>query len=507
MLHETQQAIAPALYELLSTVRALRDDILVESEEVYHSWHSRIERSAFVPSAQNLAAYLALRRRDLRSLQASLMRWGLSSLGRSESRVLATLDAVVASLGCICAATRTEDGPDYPDEQRMFAGANTIAQAAAAIFGRSTRERETRIMVTLPTEAGEEPLFLRTLLQQGIECVRINCAHDDPDVWSAMLTNLRDAEQAVGRTEPVRVLMDLGGPKVRTVRHRKAGKERVGIGDPLLLVHRVKRQNAREPARVGCTLPEILTQLQPGAHVWIDDGIIGARVMEKVGDDWLLEVMQAPPDGKRIRADKGLNFPDTPLNIEALTKKDRDDLAFIVQHADMVGYSFVQTASDVMLLEEELTRRQQLGRPTPAMVLKIETKQAVRHLPELIVEAAGHRPTAGMIARGDLAVEIGYNRMAEMQEEMLWLCEAAHVPVIWATQVLENLAKEGVPSRAEVTDAAMAERAECVMLNKGPFITEAVQLLDDVLTRMLAHQQKKTAQLRALHSWQSLFEG
>jgi pyruvate kinase len=258
---------------------------------------------------------------------------------------------------------------------------------------------------------------------------------------------------------------------------------------------------------VGCTLPEILAQLQRGAQVWIDDGAIGARVIDKVGDDWLLEVMQAPPKGKKIRAEKGLNFPDTALNIGALTEKDRDDLVFIVQHADMVGYSFVQTASDVMLLEEELTRWQQPGRPAPAIVLKIETKQAVRNLPELIVQAAGHRPTAVMIARGDLAVEIGYNRMAEMQEEMLWLCEAAHVPVIWATQVLENLAKEGVPSRAEVTDAAMAVRAECVMLNKGPFITETVQLLDDVLTRMLAHQQKKTAQLRALYSWQSLFEG
>jgi pyruvate kinase len=506
MLHDTQRASAPALHELLSTVSVLRDDILAESEELYNSWQSRIERSEFVPSAQNLAAYLALRRRDLRTLQAALMCWGLSSLGRSESRVIATLDAVVASLGCICAATRT-DVLDYPDEQRMFAGANTIAQAADAIFGRSPRAREARIMVTLPTEAGEEPLFLRTLLQQDIECVRINCAHDDPDVWTAMLTNLRDAEHAVGRAEPVRVLMDLGGPKVRTVRPRKSGKERFGIGDALLLAHRVKRQNAREPARVGCTLPAILAQLQPGAHVWIDDGTIGARIIEKVGEDWLLEVIQAPPDGKKIRPDKGLNFPDTALNIGALTEKDRDDIAFIVQHADMVGYSFVQTASDVMLLEEELTRWQQPGRPAPAMILKIETKQAVRNLPDLIVEAAGRRPTAVMIARGDLAVEIGYNRMAEMQEEMLWLCEAAHVPVIWATQVLEHLAKEGVPSRAEVTDAAMAVRAECVMLNKGPFITEAVQLLDDVLTRMLAHQQKKTAQLRALHSWQSLFEG
>ena len=180
MLHETQRASAPALHELLSTVSALRHDVLTESEELSHSWQARIRRAAFVPGAQNLAAYLALRRRDLRTLQAALMRWGLSSLGRSESRVIATLDAVVASLGSLCAATRT-DVPDYPDEQRMFAGASTIAQAADAIFGRSPRARETRIMVTLPTEAGEDPLFLRTLLQHGVECVRINCAHDNPD--------------------------------------------------------------------------------------------------------------------------------------------------------------------------------------------------------------------------------------------------------------------------------------------------------------------------------------
>jgi len=108
---------------------------------------------------------------------------------------------------------------------------------------------------------------------------------------------------------------------------------------------------------------------------------------------------------------------------------------------------------------------------------------------------------AVMIARGDLAVEIGYQRMAEMQEQILWLCEAAHVPVIWATQVLEQLVKKGRPSRAEMSDAALAERAECVMLNKGTYIRDAVTILDDVLRRMADHQLKKTARLRALRSW------
>jgi pyruvate kinase len=106
-----------------------------------------------------------------------------------------------------------------------------------------------------------------------------------------------------------------------------------------------------------------------------------------------------------------------------------------------------------------------------------------------------------MIARGDLAVECGYERMAEIQEEILWVCEAAHMPVVWATQVLENLAKTGMPSRAEITDAAMGERAECVMLNKGPYLCDAVAALDDILQRMQGHQTKKSAMLRRLKRW------
>ena len=101
-------------------------------------------------------------------------------------------------------------------------------------------------------------------------------------------------------------------------------------------------------------------------------------------------------------------------------------------------------------------------------MLKIETQAAFNRLPMLLLAAMRHPPVAVMVARGDLGVEVGFERLSEVQEEILWLCEAAHVPVIWATQVLESLAKGGMPSRAEVTDAAMGSRAECVMLNKGP---------------------------------------
>jgi pyruvate kinase len=133
------------------------------------------------------------------------------------------------------------------------------------------------------------------------------------------------------------------------------------------------------------------------------------------------------------------------------------------------------------------------------LILKIETRKAFDNLPKLILAAMHTRSIGIMIARGDLAVECGYQRLAEVQEEVLWICEAAHVPVIWATQVLESLAKKGIPSRSEITDAAMGERAECVMLNKGPYAVTTVRVLADILKRMQAHQEKKRSMLRELN--------
>jgi pyruvate kinase len=205
--------------------------------------------------------------------------------------------------------------------------------------------------------------------------------------------------------------------------------------------------------------------------------------------------------GVRLKPEKGLNFPDTHLKIAALTDKDLVDLDFVAAHADGIGFSFVQSADDVEMLQDALAERRQNDWHTLSLILKIETSQAVHNLPDIVVRAAGRQPTAIMIARGDLAVEIGFARTAEMQEEILWIGEAAHIPVIWATQVLERLVQKGRRSRGEMTDAAMAARAECVMLNKGPYLLEAIDELDTLLGRMEQNQHKKTPQLRRLRSW------
>ena len=162
---------------------------------------------------------------------------------------------------------------------------------------------------------------------------------------------------------------------------------------------------------------------------------------------------------------------------------------------DVVVDSFVRSVDEVRALHAELDR---LQRPRVGVVLKIETRAGFENLPSLLFEGL-RRPTLGvMIARGDLAVEVGFERLAEIQEEILWLCEAAHVPAIWATQVLDTLARTGVPSRAEVTDASASVAAECVMLNKGPFIHEAVTVLCSILRRMEQHHYKKRSLFRKL---------
>ncbi|HSL74619.1 MAG TPA: pyruvate kinase [Ilumatobacteraceae bacterium] len=249
---------------------------------------------------------------------------------------------------------------------------------------------------------------------------------------------------------------------------------------------------------VGCTLPGLFDAARPGQAIWFDDGKIGG-VIEAVTPQRLdARITDVRPGGANLKSAKGINVPDTALAIDALTDQDIEDLDTVAALADIVNLSFVREPTDVRRLQHELARR---NASHVGIVLKIENVRAFENLPQLLLTALASERVGVMIARGDLAVEVGFERLAEVQEEIMWLCEAAHVPVIWATQVLESLAKTGRPSRAEVTDAAMSVRAECVMLNKGPYILDAMAALDSILSRMGGHQRKKRSMLRRLTSW------
>lgn len=488
-----------SLKTLYADVESLRMEIAAGAIDVLYDLDP--ERSLSGPDAlrlANLAHYLVLRRHDIRPLQRRLMAAGLSSLGRLESRVLPTLDAVLAMLAPHVDVAK--EAPS-PDEQAFFEGESFLAYAADDLFGETPAARRCRIMVTLPSDAKDQPDFVLDLVGRGMNIARINCAHDDREAWLAMAAHVRVAGERLGA--PVRVLMDIAGPKIRTETVVPEKKAKLQVGDLFRLVAEGEPKLDDE-IRVcaSVSLPEIVTRLSIGDRVRYDDGKLEGIVEALSRNEATIRVNRCKTGGAKLKPEKGLNLPDTALGLSPLTAKDETDLRTVVECADMLGYSFVSRPQDIDLLEQALAKVP--PRDTPlGIVAKIEQPEAVRNLPALIAAALRHhRPFGVMIARGDLAAEIGFERVAEMQEEILWICEAASVPVIWATQVLEDLVKTGLPSRGEMTDAAMAARAECVMLNKGPAVAEAVSLLDHLLSRMDEHIVKKTPMLRALKSWQ-----
>jgi pyruvate kinase len=482
---------------LLSTLRRLEDEIAADAVQRLARWQGVIEQSSFATSASNLAHYLAFRHHDLRDLQRELMRHGLSSLGRLESRVMINLGTVKIALEALVGG-KAPPASWPPASNVFFTGEALLRQNTCALLGRSPADGVGHILVTLSAEAAHDPSYMLDIVRRGANAMRINCAHDSVDEWTAMIANVRKASDATGRR--IAVLMDLGGPKFRIGQVKRLAGERLRAGDRFRLVDDATAFNNDTMIDAVCMPGHVLGHLSPQTEVSLDDGKLGGVVETCTAGSAIVRVLRTQLKGFKLKPERGVTFPQAELHLDPLTSKDLVDLDFVAHNADIVGFSFVQTAEDVSRLQEELARRrsdwQRLG-----VVAKIETAQAVKNLPDIIVRAAGRQPFGVMIARGDLAVAIGFERLAEMQEEILWLCEAAHVPVIWATQVLEEMVKSGLPTRGEMTDAAMGTRAECVMLNKGPNVGEAVTALRGLLHRMTEHQLKKTARLRALRSW------
>ncbi len=278
------------------------------------------------------------------------------------------------------------------------------------------------------------------------------------------------------------------------------------IGDTLLLhsaplagepARYDSQGNLVNPAHISCTLPKIFQFVKTGEPVFLNDGKIEALVEKVRCDEMEITITYALASGSKLKADKGINFPETDLALSGLTDKDRDDLLFVARNADVVNLSFVNQASDVKALQQELEKY----KASAGIVLKIETRNGFKNLPEILLQAMQTYPVGIMVARGDLAIETGWENFATIQEEIMRLGEAAHIPVIWATQVLESLAKKGVPTRSEITDAALSQRAECVMLNKGPYIEKALITLNEILVKMQNHQKKRQTMLpRLKHS-------
>ena len=559
--------------------------------------------------AYNLVHYLALRKTDTESLRAALRRLGLYSLAHAERNVLGAVTAVQRAIDALTGVAVANPADLTHDIRTRNPSA---AAHRRSILGPGPEGRDARIMVTLPNEAAFNIDLVAGMIDAGMNVARINCAHDNAEIWALMIDNVRAAASEAGIE--CRVIMDLAGPKLRTgelkpgprvihirpkrdpqgrviaprrirlipddalqrgtkiavvpvprectefaregdeirfrdtrgkkrrmlvvekdekgivlesfqgayiatgtrlaLRREDAGEnldflvgELPAVERPLLLrvgdtlvIHADSRpgEPAREdadgaivePAHIACQQPEVFDYLVPGEDISLNDGKISGTITDVNAERIHVRITKAKPTGSRLRGYRGMNFPSSDIRLPGLTNTDKANLEFIAQHADGVSLSFVSKPGDVELLHAELDR---LGADNLGLIIKVETRRGFKRLARVMLTAMRRYPIAVMIARGDLAVECGWARLAEVQKEIIWTCDAARIPVIWATQVLENEAKKGLPSRAEITDAAESQHADCVMLNKGPHILAAIRTLDSILRRMQSLRHRKTA--------------
>ena len=574
----------------------------------------------FKESARNLVHYMAMRNVDVAGWQNQAREIGFPTFTHAESNALHSLTAFQTIVNHLLGDSKTEsiaNALNPRDSEKI------LKRNIKSLFGYKSKKRRTRIMVTIPLEAAEDPDYARKLVKAGMNCARINCAHDTETEWLKMIRHIEAAASEQG--VKVKIMMDLGGPKLRTgpitpgpqvarirpdrddlgrttnparvrlevedseprndeetfiaieaefLRRLKPGmcirfadtrrkhcsiiidrveksaafgscgqssylksgarlvlesntgattaESRVGemlpkeqslllrIGDTLYLdTDPTPGSNAeydevgvlKKPARISCQMPEALAQVKAGEKIFFDDGQIEGKVIKAHPESLQIQITQARENGSALKADKGINLPESDLSISGLTEKDKTDLPFVAKHADTVNFSFVNTEEDVDELQSLLTKH---GGENVGIILKVETVKAFRNLPRLILKTMRTYPAGVMVARGDLAVETGWNNFPIIQEEILRLCEAAHFPDIWATQVLETLAKKGTPTRSEVIDAAQAQRSECVMLNKGRYTEKAIQLLDQILRKMQRYQRKKTSMRPKLKNAENL---
>lgn len=466
----------------------------------------------FKLSAENLVHYLSLRTLDLRKIQDELSEIGLSSLGSPEAYAYRNICDLLTWLkyceeNGIKASKKQIPSISYKNSRKI------ITKNTNRLFGRLPRKKRVHIMVTMPTQAASDYTLVKALMAEGMDIARINLSQDDRETWQAIVENLKVAREELG--QKCKVYFDLAGPKIRTEKvfhiggkpvHRKKGKQ-LFIGDQILLskdVEALDFGNEEFAAFATISIPSIIDDLKKGQPIWFDDGKMGGTVELKSVDSVIVRLNKCGLKGGRFRPGKGINLPETILNLPSLMPYDMANMDFVAQNADIIGYSFVRKPEDVKTLLDELDKHGCSDRA--GIVLKIENNEAFYNLPHLILKAMRLRSVGVMLARGDLAVEVGFERISEVQQEILSICEAAHIPIIWATQVLENLAKKGLATRAEISDVALAARAECVMLNKGPYILEAVCSLADILNRMTGQLNKNKYRYRPLKIAKKFFQ-
>jgi pyruvate kinase len=329
--------------------------------------------------------------------------------------------------------------------------------------------RHSKIVCTIGP-ACRSPRLLERLLRAGMDVARLNFSHGTHDEHAHTIVHLRSTSRELKKT--IAILADLQGPKIRT--GALAG------GGPVLLLagHKFVITTARvlgDSTRVSTIFRPLPREVHRGDRILLSDGLIELRVEKVRGGEVICEVV----NGGALGEHKGINLPGVELRVPAVTKKDREDLAFALkQGADYVAVSFVRRPEDV-LVAKSLIRR--WGKDTP-VIAKLEKPEAIENLDGILRVADGV-----MVARGDLGVEMSPERVPVVQKTIIARAREFRRPVITATQMLESMTENPRPTRAEASDVANAifDGSDAVMLSaetaSGKYPVEAVSMMARII--------------------------
>ncbi len=326
------------------------------------------------------------------------------------------------------------------------------------------KQRKTKIVCTIGP-ASESPQILETLIQAGMNVARLNFSHG---TYKEHLRKIETIRQISGRMDqPVAILQDLSGPKIRIGKVRGGGAE-LRRGDDFFLTN---QEIMGDGKGVSVNYPPLPDEVKPGDTILLSDGTIELQVLKSDGQ----KIQCLVGVGGVLTSHKGVNFPTRSILASAFTEKDQQDLLFGIQHGvDLIGLSYVKEAADIGEVKRFLERE---STHIP-VIAKIERKEALEHVDEILRASDGV-----MVARGDLGVETPLEKVPNVQKMLIRKANALGKPVITATQMLRSMVDHGQPTRAEVTDVvnAIYDGTDAVMLSEetasGQFPVEAFRMM------------------------------
>ena len=335
--------------------------------------------------------------------------------------------------------------------------------------------KKTKVICTMGPKTNRE--ILVELIENGMDIARFNFSHGDHEEQKGRIDMVKAVRDEMKK--PIALLLDTKGPEIRTGLLKDGKKVMLKEGETFVLT---MEDIEGDSSRVSLTYKGLISDIEAGRKILIDDGLIELQVMEKTANEIVCRV----DNGGELGEHKGVNVPNVPIRLPAITEKDKEDIRFgVEQEIDFIAASFVRNAECILEIRAFLN---ECGAPYTPIIAKIENAEGIENIDEIIRCADGV-----MVARGDLGVEIPPEELPYIQKMMIQKCNDNYTPVITATQMLDSMIRNPRPTRAEVSDVANAvyDGTDVVMLSgetaAGKYPVEALKMMVHIVENTEKH--------------------